>query len=61
MKKKVKLLAKQKEKQEIQDKQSNKKVDTVNTVLTVVHARLSEAEAQAEILVVKEEKWNTVL
>ena len=56
MKKKVKLLAKQKEKQEIQDKQSNKKVDTVTTVLTVVHARLSEAEAQAEILVVKEEK-----
>ena len=52
-----KILAKQREKEEVHEKQLKKKEDAVNSLVSlVVRAWLSEEEAKAEILIVNEEK-----
>ena len=62
LKKKEKLLAKYKEKEEVQEKQLKKKADAVYSLVSLdLHAWLSEEEAKTEIFVVKKEKRKTVL
>ena len=61
LKKKEKILPKQREQEEGQEKQLKKKTDAVNSLVSlIVCAWLSEEEAKTEILVVNEEKWKGV-
>ena len=61
LKKKGKLLTKQREKEKFQEKQLKKKTDAVNILVSIgVRAWLSEEDARTEILIVNEENRKVV-